>query len=229
MAETKTRAVEATVAVLLAASGVTAAIGIFEAQEHHSTIGWFTSCATTLFIAILLPLATFVLFSWIENLGNSSIEKGSRKIRKASTPQSGQYASKNRIIIPVTPETLVKDYQQHKTGVEAHSAVKRYIDKWIEVRGWLEDMYFIGKNEDHLIVTIDTENNPPKTLIWREFTVTTHFVNQSAIAYLTSLKQGDPITALGQIKEIDNIRVELYDCELPAITSAQQIETNLQQ
>jgi hypothetical protein len=68
MAEAKTRAVEVTTSILVTASGVFVAVGIFEAQEHHNAVGWFTVCAASLVAAVLIPITVFVLFPWIEKL-----------------------------------------------------------------------------------------------------------------------------------------------------------------
>jgi hypothetical protein len=72
MVEGKTRPVEVSVIILVAASGVFSAIGIFEAQEHHNAVGWFTVCAASLISAILAPVTAFVLLPSIESLSERS-------------------------------------------------------------------------------------------------------------------------------------------------------------
>jgi hypothetical protein len=226
MAETKTRAIETAVAVLLATSGVTAAIGVFEAQDHHSAIGWFTSCAATLIAAILLPFAAFILFPWIENLGGLPIEKVSQRSSKRDIPQPGQYQQNGRVIISSTPEILIQERQKYETGVQASAAMQRYVGKWIEARGWIHDMYFIGKTKDMLVLIVDSKNDPPKSLLWRDFSIALHFNNKQTIDQISTLNQGDPITALGKIDEITEVDITLQNCELPdTFVRAEQSES----
>lgn len=73
MAEAKTQAVGAIGAVLLAGGGVTATIGVYEAQAHHSAMGWFTCCAACFITAILIPVIVFIFFPWVEYLGRKQV------------------------------------------------------------------------------------------------------------------------------------------------------------
>jgi hypothetical protein len=234
MAEAKTQAVGAAVAVLLTASGVAAAIGVFEAQEHRSAIGWFTCCAACIIAATLIPIVVFVFFPWIKILGT----RGAPAVSVRSTNQIDKpigikpqisiqippAVANGRIVVNVTPRFLAELHKDHMTSLEAEAATERYIGKWMAISGLLADMSYENRQRTILNVTVEEFSEPIKKRgigavferIERQLGIITflHFNDKKWIERLTVLNGGDEISALGQIAIIDRHWIRLDNCEL---------------
>jgi hypothetical protein len=237
MAEAKTQAVQATVGTLLAAATITPGIGIFEVQEHHSAVIWFTSCAVCIIAAILIPFTVFVMFPWIERLGAKQTKRRHHtlsSIQKENKPLSAA-TEVERIFIDASPKLLTDTYASYKTDLEADTAVDRYRGKWVKVDGKLDNMYFVGKDKKDLVVSIISEGGnksatgeTPKARAQNgpvdQITATNQkisgpkvrlwFRNAKSIEQLAVLSHGDSVKALGRIADIGGYSVKLEDCEL---------------
>ena len=236
MAEAKTQAVQAVVGTLLAAATVTPGVGIFEVQEHHSGVAWFTSCAVCIIAAILIPIAVFIMFPWIEHLGAQHTE---RRHDVASSTEKGHKplgaaVESERIFIDTSPKSLTDTYASYKTDLEADTAVDRYRGKWMKVEGKLDNMYFLGTAKEDLIVSIRSEGegatgeapevgaqskpvDQPMAAVAQKLgrtKVRLWFNNPKSIERLAVLSHGDSVKALGRVTEIGAYSVKLQDCEI---------------
>lgn len=237
MAEAKTQAVQTIVGTLLAAATITPGVGIFEVQEHHSGVIWFTSCAVCIIAAVLIPLTVFIMFPWIERLGAKRAE------RPHDAPPSIQTENKSlstateaeRIFIDTSPRFLTDMYGSYTTDLEADTAVERYLGKWMKIDGKLDNMYFLGKEKNDLMVRIKSEEGNEsatgETLkAQAQHGLVEHiieieqkagrararlwFKNPKSIEQLAVLSHGDSVKALGRIVWIGAYDVRLEDCEL---------------
>ncbi len=234
MAEAKTQTIGAVGAVLLTASGVTAAIGVFEAQEHHSAVDWFTCCAACIITATLIPIIFFVFFPWIKILGargtrvvsveSSKQEDRSIALNRQASSQISSAIANGRIVVNVTPRFLAGLHKDHMTTLEAEAAAERYIGKWMAVSGLLSDMSYMDEQRTILRVTMEEFTEPVKgeglkavlEHLERGLSITSFldFNDRKWIERLTVLNSGDEISVLGQITTIDRHWILLENCEL---------------
>jgi hypothetical protein len=230
MAEAKTQAVGAIGAVLLAAGGVTATIGIFEAQEHRSAVGWFTCCAACFIAAILIPVITFVFLPWIEYLGGKKTTglQVEAPAPKTKTTHEKDDAARpipvqldDRVMLNVTPGFLVENRRNYKTDVEAGAALQRYLGKWMQVSGTIGNMSFADPQaKTTLFVRVEEEPASKKKSFQQTLdslekaTAMLVFTDQKWIDRLVTFNHGDSIEALGKLTSVDHYGVVLQSCEL---------------
>src|ERR687888_160317 len=69
MAESRTRALEIAVVVLIGVAAVFVTVGIYEKQQHHGSAGWFTASAAALLVAVLLPIVVFGVVPLVRRWG----------------------------------------------------------------------------------------------------------------------------------------------------------------
>ena len=220
MAEARTKAVEAAVAILLCVCGVSAAIGIFEAQEHRNAAIWFSGSAAALIGAVLIPVAVYLFFPWIAHLSG---RRESRAITSAATaphlltpaPSSvpahktqvaDQLPADNRIVVNVTPKDLT-DFYVDRMDFEGDAAVERYLNKWMKIDGQLKNV--VDRREySRRWLGVYLELNPQLP------TVSMFFNDQKWFDRLLVLRRGDPVSVLGRIHKVQRESVVLEDCEL---------------
>lgn len=233
MAEVKTQAVGAIGAALLAGGGVTVAVGIYEAQEHHSAVGWFTCCAACFITAILIPVITFMFLPWVEYLGTkqartlsvaSATPENKISPKKENDPHPTSMLLGDRTFIKVTPRFLAETHKSHKTEIEAEAALQRYMGKWMQVSGILDNMYYGGgpNGKETLFVRL-VENDVPTAeprniddILKRLQGVkaTLIFTDKKWIDEITTFSHADKIFAIGKLSSVDSDSVTLVNCEL---------------
>jgi hypothetical protein len=214
-------------------------IGVYEAQEHHSAIGWFTCCAACFIAAILIPIMAFVYFPWIEHLGskqtktsearlpvNGNEEKAVAKVSQApiTTQPSTLTLPDGRSVINVTPRFLAETYRSFKTDIEAQAALQRYLGKLMKVNGIIGNIYFGGgpNGKNTLFIRLEEERPKEKKAGSLDATLrsldgvnaTLIFTNKSLIDRLITFNHGDRVSAIGRLEDIDRSSIKLEHCEL---------------
>jgi hypothetical protein len=119
-------------------------------------------------------------------------------------------APATRQVVDVTPEYLVGFFDAH-TSMQASKLVEPYLGKWMKVSG---PMGTVGgfTTFSQVAFAFGTFGSLPVYLWFRDRDV----VENS----LSALEKGDQITVLGQIDQVDAVRLQLDNCELIDVVPA---------
>ena len=119
--------------------------------------------------------------------------------------------------------------KSYKTDFEAETAIQRYLNKWIEVHGSLDNMRFVDSAKNLLVVHVEDQDRPPidpsqalsmddviKQIdhMGSQINLSLFFRNRQWIDQITTLNHGDSFSALGKINKVDRHGIFLVDCEL---------------
>lgn len=115
-------------------------------------------------------------------------------------------ADAERIIVEVTPEYLTNFFNEH-TAAQANRLLSPYVGKWIEVSGFVVDVY---EESDYSSVFLDTDPRPESY----RYYVIAYFRNKKWIDRASVLKRDDCVSVLGKIYRASSTSLHLEDCEI---------------
>lgn len=133
---------------------------------------------------------------------------GSTVVPAPSTPVTPAMKTPgDRVIVNVNPDYLVGFFRQHTTA-QAQQLAAVYMGKWMNLSGSVRNVIPLGEDKSRRIL-VHINTNRDDFLI-----VTAAFTEPRWMDRASTLRRGDRIIVLGKIRDIDSLRMTLYDCEL---------------
>jgi hypothetical protein len=113
---------------------------------------------------------------------------------------------KMRTFVDVTPEYLIGFFGVGHTSIQAQRLAEPFIGKWMKISGSLGDV--LGDSAPLGLVIFEGRSMFDRNL------VNMFFKSPEWLNRLSTLKRGDSITVVGEIKEVNSLSVKLDNCEI---------------
>jgi hypothetical protein len=131
----------------------------------------------------------------------------------APEPQPEAAENQFRVFVGegITPEYLIGIFQEH-TSIQGAKLTAAYLGKWMKVSGSLGNV--ISSTPDRAQLTFERAEVPLADRTWFDFTSLYMQFSKPWMDRLAITKRGAKLTVIGQIERIDNVSMQLKNCEL---------------
>jgi hypothetical protein len=115
-------------------------------------------------------------------------------------------ARSEREFVNVTPEYLIGFFNEGHMSIQAGKLAEAFIGKWITVSGPIGDV--LGVTDAQRMAVFADRSIHDHNL------VNMFFRDKERFNQLSTLKRGDAITVIGQLRDVNSLEIWLENCEL---------------
>jgi hypothetical protein len=174
----------------------------------------YSHLLTVLFFAVLFLSGILHLTAALVQRKRTDTLSQVSSVYSGLVPVSGSLPSnpiEGRIFVgpSITPEYLLGLFEGH-TSIQARKLIEPFIGKWLKISGNLDEVMSPSPNIAQ--VTFSDRGFQGKLA-----SVYMYFRTKALIDRLATMRRGDSVVVIGEIRNVNSSHVELEDCELEGL------------